>query len=418
MPTEYLALTPKSLPERLSKIKEITDKVGSGSASWKVDEVGDGNLNLVFIVCGDLGKVIVKQALPYVRLVGDSWPLTLERSFFEYNALIRQEERDPGIAPKVLYFDNAQGLIAMEYLEDHKILRNKLIDGEKVDNLAEVLGIHCARTAFKGSDLFMETKRKKEDVSLFERNVELMAITENLVFTDPYFNAEMNNNTKGLEKIIAIIREDVKMKTLAQHMLKKFTSNVETMCHGDLHSGSIMCTDKDTRVIDPEFAFYGPMGFDLGMLLANFLMAYFSQEGHRTHSELSNYKQWILNVMEDTVKHFQTEFTSLWNSKRIGILYPKTLFEDQGHSSEMALRGVLDNIWTDAIGFCGIEMHRRCLSLAHNADFEMIDDVDLRAKLEARNLLMGRDLILSSTNIDNIGKLIGLAREYNVKEIL
>ena len=122
--------------------------------------------------------------------------------------------------------------------------------------------------------------------------------------------------------------------------------------------------------------------------------------------------------MEDTVKHFQTEFTSLWHSKRTGILYPKTLFEGQGHSSEMALKGVLDNIWTDAIGFCGIEMHRRCLSLAHNADFEMIDDVNLRAKLEARNLLMGRDLILSSTNIDNIGKLIGLAREYNVKEIL
>ena len=44
MPAEYLALTPERLPERLSKIKEITDKVGSESASWKVDEVGDGNL--------------------------------------------------------------------------------------------------------------------------------------------------------------------------------------------------------------------------------------------------------------------------------------------------------------------------------------------------------------------------------------
>ena len=36
------------------------------------------------------------------------------------------------MAPKVLYFDSTQGLIAMEYLENHKILRNKLIDGEKV----------------------------------------------------------------------------------------------------------------------------------------------------------------------------------------------------------------------------------------------------------------------------------------------
>jgi 5-methylthioribose kinase len=32
------------------------------------------------------GSVIVKQALPYVRLVGDSWPLPLKRAFFEYHA--------------------------------------------------------------------------------------------------------------------------------------------------------------------------------------------------------------------------------------------------------------------------------------------------------------------------------------------
>ena len=386
--------------------------------SWDVAEVGDGNLNLVFIVTGDIGKVIVKQALPYVRLVGDSWPLTLERAFFEYNALIRQEERDPGVVPKVLYFDSTQGLIAMEYLENHKILRNKLIEGEKVEGLSEVLGLHCARIAFKGSDLYIETKTKKSDVSLFEKNIELMAITENLVFTDPYFNAEMNSNTEGLEKIINILRNDIKMKTCVQNMLRKFASNTETMCHGDLHSGSIMCTNVQTRVIDPEFAFYGPMGFDLGMLLANFLMAYFSQEGHRKTSEQSDYQSWISTIMKETVEHFQAEFSALWNSARNGILFPKTLFEDQGHSSSLALESFLNSIWSDAVGFCGIEMHRRCLSLAHNADFELIEDTKLRAKLEARNLLMGRDLILEAKNIDAVEKLITIAEEYNAKDVL
>ena len=43
-------------------------------------EVGDGNLNLVFKILDRQGvsRVIVKQALPYVRCVGESWPLTLD----------------------------------------------------------------------------------------------------------------------------------------------------------------------------------------------------------------------------------------------------------------------------------------------------------------------------------------------------
>ena len=80
-------------------------------------EVGDGNLNLVFIVESPKGALVVKQALPYVRLVGESWPLPLKRTFFEYHALTRQAARDPGRVPKVYFFDERQSLIAMEYLD-------------------------------------------------------------------------------------------------------------------------------------------------------------------------------------------------------------------------------------------------------------------------------------------------------------
>ena len=83
---KYEPLNLDNLPRRLSTIGEISGRVGSEPERWTVNEVGDGNLNLVFIVTGPKGTIIVKQALPYVRLVGDSWPLTLDRSFFEYNA--------------------------------------------------------------------------------------------------------------------------------------------------------------------------------------------------------------------------------------------------------------------------------------------------------------------------------------------
>jgi 5-methylthioribose kinase len=89
--------------QRLGGLDVMKQSVGADAGAWTVREVGDGNLNLVFIVEGDAGSVIVKQALPYVRLVGDSWPLPLKRAFFEYHALIRQEARDPGSVPKVLH---------------------------------------------------------------------------------------------------------------------------------------------------------------------------------------------------------------------------------------------------------------------------------------------------------------------------
>ena len=41
-----------------------------------------------------------------------------------------------------------------------------------------------------------------------------------------------------------------------------------------------MVTHDSTQVIDPEFAFYGPMGFDVGAYLGNLILSYYSQDGH------------------------------------------------------------------------------------------------------------------------------------------
>ena len=93
---DFKALDVASIAKRLAAIPAVAERVGADSALWTVREVGDGNLNLVFIVEGAKGGVVVKQALPYVRLVGESWPLPLKRSFFEYHALTRQEARGAG----------------------------------------------------------------------------------------------------------------------------------------------------------------------------------------------------------------------------------------------------------------------------------------------------------------------------------
>lgn len=419
--TEYSALSPETLVSRLGTLAQISDRIGAPE-SWTVSEVGDGNLNLVFIVKGEAGTVIVKQALPYVRLVGDSWPLPLKRAFFEYHALTRQAQNAPGTVPEIFLFDETQALIVMEFIEPHIILRLSLMAQNHHDNLAQTLGEFCARTLFRSSDLSMKSADRKADVALFADNVELCDITENLIFTDPYFDAEMNRHSAPyLDNVVASLRNDFALKAEVQHLKWKFCSSAEALLHGDLHSGSVMVSGGEARVIDPEFAFYGPMGFDIGLLIANFLTAYYSQPGHGADDEKRNaYQDWILDVTRDVWRHFEMEFSNLWRTERNGICYPSSVFEDQGHklASELALTKRLSMIFEDTLGFCGTELHRRILGLAHNAEFEEITDEPLRARCEARALELGRQLILNRSNISGMASVLDLARELSKEDFV
>jgi 5-methylthioribose kinase len=408
----FEGLTIETLPVRLGDLQALAVHLGPDRSTWRVREVGDGNLNLVFIVEGPKGAVVVKQALPYVRLVGESWPLPLRRSFFEYHALVRQEARaGKGSVPAIYHFDEAQALIVMEYLAPHVILRRALIDGRQLPRIAQDLGLFAARTLFRGSDLHMAARQRKADLALFAENAELCDITENLVFTDPYFEAELNRHTPALDPLVAELRADRDLKVEAQRLKHLFAANAETLLHGDLHTGSIMVTDGDTRVIDPEFAFYGPMAFDIGMLLANFWMAFFSQAGHEENGSRASMRAYLLRTIAEIWSVFRAEFSALWRTERTGMLYDGRLFEDGNDplGAEQALDHVLHSLWGDLLGFAGVEIHRRILGLAHNADFETIEDEALRAKCEAPALRFGRYLVVNRHRIHSVEEANGLA---------
>ncbi len=416
----FEALRPETLPYRLGQLPVLQAKLGSNNSSWRVKEVGDGNLNLVFIVEGDEGKAIVKQALPYVRLVGESWPLPLKRSYFEYHALIRQAERDPGMVPQIFHFDAAQAIIVMEFLSPHIILRRALIEGQRLPKIGRDLGLFAARTLFRGSDFAMTARKRKEDLALFADNIELCDITESLVFSDPYIEAPLNRHTSPqLDGIVAELRADRDLKVEAQRLKHLFAAKAETLLHGDLHTGSVMVTPEETRVIDPEFAFYGPIAFDVGVLLANFWMSYFSQSGHENDGNRVEMRHYLLGVIEEIWTTFCAEFAKLWRNERNGILYQRSLFEDRGDllGAEQALDHVLHEIWTDMLGFAGVEIHRRILGLAHNADFETIADEDLRARSETKALKLGRHLAVNRRNIQGLAEINSLAERLEKETV-
>jgi 5-methylthioribose kinase len=148
------------------------------------------------------------------------------------------------------------------------------------------------------------------------------------------------------------------------------------------------------------------------MLLANFLLAYFSQSGHEAAPGTRDaYRTWLLSVVKETWATFEAEFRHLWRTERTGILHEPTLFEDQGDilGSEQALAGVLHGIWTDAMGFAGVEMHRRILGLAHVEDIEAIPDPARRIVAERRALAMGRQLAVMRSQLRDTAEVCALA---------
>jgi 5-methylthioribose kinase len=414
-PADYRILLEPDLRAYLAALPSIAARLGGSSASWSISEVGDGNLNLVFIVKGIEGGIAVKQALPYVRLVGESWPLPLSRSHYEYLALTRQAQLAPDLVPAVLHHDETLALVAMELLEPHLIMRKGLIAGTLYPCFVEDITTFMARTLFFTSDLACPAAEKKHGIAAFAGNHALCKITEDLIFTDPYREAEQNRWTSPwLDATAARFRADLDAHVAISRLKLKFMGSPEALIHGDLHTGSVMVTETETRVIDPEFAFYGPIGFDVGAVLANLVMAYFASAGHeRSTGERRAFEGWMLQTIENVWQEFARKFLALWRSEAKGDAYPAALFAGEAGAArlETERQAYMDQLFGDTVGFAAAKIIRRILGLAHNIDFEWIEDAKLRAVCEARSLRLARAMLVEPSSFGTIGAITKAARE-------
>jgi 5-methylthioribose kinase len=411
----YRILHEADLRDYLAGVPDLKALLGGEAASWSITEVGDGNLNLVFIVKGGRSGVAVKQALPYVRLVGESWPLPLSRAHYEYLALSRQAQLAPGLVPALLHHDEALALTVMELLEPHIIMRKGMVAGTQYPGFANDITTFMARTLFFTSDLALSAADKKEAIADFAGNHALCKITEDLIFTDPYRVAVQNHWTVPyLNTLAASLRADLELHIAISRLKLKFMASPEALIHGDLHTGSVMVTEGQTRVIDPEFAFYGPMGFDVGAVLANLLMAYFASSGHeRSPGDRRAFEGWVLETVEEVWNEFARKFLDLWRAGAAGDAYPASLFAGEKGAArlEAERQAYMQRLFADTVGFAAAKTIRRIFGLAHNIDFELIEDPRRRAISEARAVRLARTMMLEAGAFPTIADVSAAARK-------
>ena len=404
---EYRELDVNSVTSYLKSVKEVMDYFGSDDL--KASEIGDGNLNYVYLVSStsDAKKaLIIKQAVPYLRCVGEEFALSRERMTYEIRALSKFKEIVPDLVPELYHVSEDISIVVMQYLDKHTILREGLTSAKKYQNLSEHISTYLAHTLFKTSSLFLDSTSKRKLIDEFNSNTELCKLTEDFVFTSAYMESETNDATNVKDNPLAKkLFSDMEFKEKVLDLKYKFMVSSDALIHGDLHTGSVMLNGEETFVIDPEFAFVGPFGFDIGALVANLVNNYIH---HSIVTKNEDFKEYLLETIKETLELFESKFLKLWEAQKDSALLIDGYIDDE--TAQNYRKKFLKTILRDSIGFAGCKMARRVFGVAGASEIRGIQDKKLRADAEKLALKIAREFVMKYEKIQTIDEILEIIK--------
>ena len=381
----------------------------AAAADLRATEIGDGNLNYIFRVEDRRSRrsVVIKQAGDTARISSD-FRIATDRNRIEYEILKLEAKLAPGLVPEVYHYDPVMFCCAMQDLSDHVIMRRALLDRAVLPRFADDITTFMANTLLLTSDVVMEHKAKKRLQGSFI-NPDLCEITEDLVYTEPF------NDLKQRNQVFAPNREFVQRELYDDQALRletaklkfEFLTNAQCLIHGDLHTGSIFVRPDSTKVIDPEFAFYGPAGYDVGNVIANLVFAWANADTTMTDPVHRNeFAGWLERTLAEVVDQFQAKWRALWTER---VTEPTARYP--GFAG-----WYLDGVMRDTAGVCGLELCRRTVGLAQVKDLTSIAEPERRVRAERLCLALAKRCILQRdgfrTGADYLAALAAVAVEY------
>ena len=345
-------------------------------------EIGDGNINYVFRVVSkaDGHSVIVKQADRLLRSSGR--PLDMYRNKIEAAILKLEGELAPGYVPEVYHYDEVMSATSMEDISDYMNLRRELRENRVYPHFAENISSFMADTLLPTTDLVLDAEEKKRRVKFFT-NPELCSITEDLVLTEPYYNYKNRNVLfPGNEDFVRrFLYEDTDLHAGVAALRLNFMNNAQALLHGDLHSGSIFINENGIKVLDPEFAFYGPMGYDIGNVIGNLFFAWAN-------------KAFTAPGKAETMAAIETSIADTWDLTREKLEAKYDACVTLPLYRVPAFKGAyLDDVMADAAGYAGTEIIRRTVGDSKVMEITSVSDANQRIPMERALVKLGIALI-------------------------
>lgn len=342
----------------------------------KIKESAEGFVNMIFRIRGSNGhSVVMKQVLDVPISRTDDvngkgadehlkeWSLNPNRMRYEIAALIFWNEIKPGICPEIYLLDQPNGIIVMEDLTDLRLLRYEFTRMTKYPNLGKQLGSFFAHNLFDSSDINM-TKYRRENLLEFFDNPEYDALYP-FLFEECTIVSPHRTTPKETMEIRQSILGDSDVQKEIRRLADQFKNNKECLIHTDLHAANIMIDDNHTKIIDAEFAGFGPIAEDFGRLTASFVLNYYSwlgEDGEHSIEVKRDYQAYIINMINDIYLTFDSEFRKLVKENS-AINYNLKLLDVDNY--------LLDH-FTDALSYTAVNAASRIGDRGLVHDFERL----------------------------------------------
>lgn len=185
------------------------------------------------------GPICVKRALPRLR-VAQVWEAPVERNRYERLWLQTAAAAAPGAAPKVLAWDDAHGLFAMEYL-DFPVWKSVLRSGAADAGFAAAVGE--ALVAIHGQTAGREDLRAQFPTDAIFHAIRL----------EPY--------------LLATARHHADLEGRLTALAERTAAAKRCLVHGDVSPKNIVVAPRGPIFLDAECAWYGDPAFDLAFCL-------------------------------------------------------------------------------------------------------------------------------------------------------
>ena len=368
--------------------------IGEGDLGKEVE--GDGYCNYVYRVADRNHSYILKQSTERLRRRGKLMDPSRNRK--EYEIMKLRSEIVPQYVPKLYGADLENHVFIMEDVSNLKLIRYQLNENHRFPELAEQGAHYLAATHFYTSEFYLTADRFRELISTY-MNPELRVVMEDGIFLK-IFGADDYDPACGPEfkAFCEAVRFDDHLKLQRYRLRHLFMSKSETLIHGDFHTSNIFADDTTLKVIDMEYTFGGPFSYDLGFIIANLIIQLCSAAFRPFES--GYLRQRFMSYVLGLIKSFYTDyiryFFRFWD-KDAKIEYKVT----KGYKEALA-----KDILRECFGFAACVNFSRSIGDMDTADFDCIEDNDLRTKAKFLSVDIDRVLFEKWDSYDNINQII------------